>query len=230
MSKEAMKLALEAMERYQVKRQDFDRFADEITALREALANEALDKKAENARELGLDYDVKSDHRLMEQPAQQEPVEVKQIAEALRQIGLTLVRTSGSFRVMDLGRIEAQTTSPPAQQELDPLAGDARDDWNDWRDDQGVYPTALNPPAKQEPVAYLCENAVGHKYFRWKKPSSTYKPIALYTSPPAQRPWVGLTLERKMDMAESYFTDEWAINRAIQLLSGCETALKEENT
>ena len=35
----------------------------------------------------------------------------------------------------------------------------------------------------QEPVAYLCENAVGHKYFRWKKPSSTYKPIALYTSP-----------------------------------------------
>ena len=42
-------------------------------------------------------------------------------------------------------------------------------------------------PAQQEPVAYLCENAVGHKYFRWKKPSSTYKPIALYTSPPAQR-------------------------------------------
>ena len=41
-------------------------------------------------------------------------------------------------------------------------------------------------PAQQEPVAYLCENAVGHKYFRWKKPSSTYKPIALYTSPPAQ--------------------------------------------
>jgi hypothetical protein len=38
----------------------------------------------------------------------------------------------------------------------------------------------------QEPVAYLCENAVGHKYFRWKKPSSTYKPIALYTTPPAQ--------------------------------------------
>jgi hypothetical protein len=32
-----------------------------------------------------------------------------------------------------------------------------------------------------EPVAYLCENAVGHKYFRWKKPSSVYKPIALYT-------------------------------------------------
>jgi len=50
---------------------------------------------------------------------------------------------------------------------------------------------ALAQP-EHEPVAYLCENAVGHKYFRWKKPSSTYKPIALYTSPPAQRTWVGL--------------------------------------
>ena len=35
---EALKLALEAMERYQVKRQDFDRFADEITAVKQALA------------------------------------------------------------------------------------------------------------------------------------------------------------------------------------------------
>ena len=43
---------------------------------------------------------------------------------------------------------------------------------------------ALAQPAQQEPVAYLCENAVGHKYFRWKKPSSTYKPIPLYTTPP----------------------------------------------
>ena len=31
------------------------------------------------------------------------------------------------------------------------------------------------------PIGYLCENAVGHKYFRWKKPPSTYKPIPLYT-------------------------------------------------
>ena len=35
---EAAQQALEALERYQVKRQDFDRFADEITALRTALA------------------------------------------------------------------------------------------------------------------------------------------------------------------------------------------------
>ena len=59
---------------------------------------------------------------------------------------------------------------------------------------------ALAQP-EQEPVAYLCENATGHKYFRWKKPSSVYKPIPLYTTPP-QRTWVGLTDEEIADCAE----------------------------
>ena len=35
-----------------------------------------------------------------------------------------------------------------------------------------------------QPIGYLCESAVGHKYFRWKKPPSTYKPIALYAEKP----------------------------------------------
>ena len=50
------------------------------------------------------------------------------------------------------------------------------------------------------PIGYLCENAVGHKYFRWKKPSSTYKPIALYTTPP-QRTWVGLSEQEHTELA-----------------------------
>jgi len=37
-----------------------------------------------------------------------------------------------------------------------------------------------------EPIGYLCENAVGHRYFRWKKPSSTFKPIALYAAQPKE--------------------------------------------
>lgn len=41
----------------------------------------------------------------------------------------------------------------------------------------------LESHPKQEPIAYLCENAVGHKYFRWKKPSSAYKPVSLYAAP-----------------------------------------------
>jgi hypothetical protein len=74
-----------------------------------------------------------------------------------------------------------------------------------------VLPLYTSPPAQQEPVAKHYEDG-GHLVY-----------------PTAQRTWVGLTLEIKMDMAESYFTDEWAINRAIQLLSGCEAALRSEN-
>jgi hypothetical protein len=70
------------------------------------------------------------------------------------------------------------------QQALDALEGLA-----DYRYTERVKETmsALNErlaQPEQEPVAYLCENAVGHKYFRWKKPSSTYKPIAVYTTLP----------------------------------------------
>jgi hypothetical protein len=51
--REVMQQALEAIERYQVKRQDFDRFADEITALKAALEQpeqepEAWDKPSAN--------------------------------------------------------------------------------------------------------------------------------------------------------------------------------------
>jgi hypothetical protein len=71
------------------------------------------------------------------------------------------------------------------------------------RDQTTKVEAMFSPPSApvQEPVAYLCENAVGHKYFRWKKPSSEYKPIALYTtSPAAQRQWVGLTVEEMNEM------------------------------
>ena len=62
---EALKLALEALESCDAAhitdggRQWYDeKLVDKaITAIKEALANEALDKMAENARELGLDYE-----------------------------------------------------------------------------------------------------------------------------------------------------------------------------
>ena len=53
---EALKLALEALEfYYDLYKEKGD--ANAITAIKEALANEALEKMAENARELGLDYE-----------------------------------------------------------------------------------------------------------------------------------------------------------------------------
>ena len=59
MSKEAMKLALKALEsKYIVNCGAWRVQQDQaITALREALAESALERMAENARELGLDYE-----------------------------------------------------------------------------------------------------------------------------------------------------------------------------
>jgi hypothetical protein len=57
---EALRLALEALSEahYVVEhRQDVKKREQAITAIKAALANEALDKMAENARELGLDYE-----------------------------------------------------------------------------------------------------------------------------------------------------------------------------
>jgi hypothetical protein len=76
---------------------------------------------------------------------------------------------------------------------------------------------------EQEPVAYLCENAVGHKYFRWKKPSSTYTPIALYTTPP-QRTWTKLTDEEVGDLSDFAYTNDEEFVRNV------EAKLKEKNT
>ena len=59
MSKEAMKLALKALEVATTPlAKDRQEVLRAITALREALAQQALDKMAENARELGLDYEL----------------------------------------------------------------------------------------------------------------------------------------------------------------------------
>ena len=82
-------------------------------------------------------------------------------------------------------------------------------------------------PKEQEPVAYLCENAVGHKYFRWKKPPSTYKPIALYTAHASpQRIWQGLLNEEVVDRANAEVFAE-AFARGV---AWAELKLKEKNT
>ena len=56
MTKEALKLALEALEMF-CEHGAILRPIETRDAIKEALANEALEKMAENARELGLDYE-----------------------------------------------------------------------------------------------------------------------------------------------------------------------------
>ena len=62
--RETLKLALKALEEawyhvgtFQPTEKAIDLYDEARTAIKEALANEALEKMAENARELGLDYE-----------------------------------------------------------------------------------------------------------------------------------------------------------------------------
>jgi hypothetical protein len=154
---EALDLALEALEMVVVDVKTtptaYEAHRQAITAIKQA---RALDKKAENARELGLDYETYAEK--LEQPVS-------------RQAGMI----------------------------------------------------SITVPA---PVAYLCENAVGHKYFRWKKPSSEFKPIALYTIPPvAQRTWVGLTDEER-----EQHRNDWRSNIHDKEFRAIEAKLRSKNT
>ena len=93
-----------------------------------------------------------------------------------------------------------------------------------------VYAEELEQPeAKQSgtisitmpaPVAYLCENAVGHKYFRWKKPSSTYKPIPLYTTPPQRKPLTDEEIGAILEGVNAYGTRLYTFARAIEAAHG----------
>jgi hypothetical protein len=152
-------------------------------------AQQALDKKAENARELGLDYE----------PAQQEPW--------LLETTQTLAKNLAREFYPEVTQWEC----------LNDLAGVISQIDN-------MTTGLMRKPAQQEPVAYLCENAVGHQYFRWKKPSSTYKPIALYTSPPAHRAWVGLTTEEIEKLGKPYEEKD----RSMQAWGLFACAIEEE--
>ena len=89
---------------------------------------------------------------------------------------------------------------------IDPVTGDV-----------GIGTPPAQPAPVQEPVAYLCENAVGHKYFRWKKPSSEFKPIALYTTPPTAQPAV----------PDAFGTREGEHPQYIQGWNDCRQAMLE---
>ena len=96
-----------------------------------------------------------------------------------------------------------------------------------------TYPSSTSTPpqrTEQEPVAYLCENAVGHRYFRWKKPSSTYKPIALYTAPPQRKPLTDKVITQvinSMPKKMKGFMVDWDL---YEFARAIEAKLKERNT
>lgn len=115
-----------------------------VNALRQALANDALDKMAENARELGLDYE----------PAQQEPVAID--------------------------RLYIEALIEGLYQNEDPVSIDAAEE----------FERLLKTPA----------------------------------SPPASKPWVGLTRDERMDIINRFAGQDW-----VYAVEAIEAKLREKN-
>ena len=178
---EALKLALEALEScdqvygsegsYQYFSQSMVDKA--ITAIKQALA---LDKMAENARELGLDY---------------EPY--KGMSEHITQA------TNG--RVC-----------------IDPVTGDV-----------GIGSPPAQPAPVQEPVGVFVEDDdIGHVRLIPHQQMKLKDGDKLYNTPPAaQRQWVGLTDEERMDCI---FATNWSKTPLRDTAKLIEAKLKEKNS
>ena len=81
-----------------------------------------------------------------------------------------------------------------------------------------------NSHDSNEPVAWITKNGKG--WLRWHKPEDSEKnkdSIPLYTSPPASKPWVGLT-EQERKRAIQFNNAHEALAVVI------EAKLKEKNT
>jgi hypothetical protein len=187
----AMDLALEALERLNHEDSIFaGEFEKEITAIKQV---RALDKKAENARALGLDY---------------EPVAIPDCGEAGHADGACGNREClPSFR---------RNTTPPAAPVQEPLAWLYKDDWgrtkiafsketaNEWGTEvQPLYTIAAQPAPVQEPVCGVTDEE-NEKFsrdvsnFKGADPEATKYALEQFlknrkATPPAQRteppPW-----------------------------------------
>ena len=157
MSKEALKLALETLEVWKGYMPAVWDKTDEqaITALREALAEQpaqdvpetnfwdkALNKMAENARELGLDYE----------PAQQEPIKQGWDVDTLLDKPIPL---KDSYK-------PAQQEPVAVHQYRSPHCSDWYDGVPDHHDGHGPYEVRTlytSPPAQRKPLTFskLCD-------------------------------------------------------------------------
>ena len=78
------------------------------------------------------------------------------------------------------------------------------------------------PAQQQEPVGQLQEEAFGRGQVMWFN-----KPVdqsMLYTSPPASKPWVGLTRDERMSIINRLIGQDW-----VYALDAIEAKLKEKN-
>ena len=226
-----LKAVLEAMEDLHRTgdTQVFDMYAapELIPALRQALANEALDKMAENARELGLDY---------------EPVWLptnKDIEDAMRQRRLSRLaeqpapppecQTDAEKTAFAFGWWKAleSVRQKPAQQE--PIGRCM--EHGECFGGECIY-TSPQPAQQQEPVAYIrkdqLQKAAQSPMLCEVTPEPRQDRIGIYTSLPVSKPWVGLTDEEIID----HFRTNVGTGSLLSFADGvryAEAKLREKN-
>ena len=176
MKDEALKLALEALEYIHAETStEEDRLIDKaITAIKQALA---LDKKAENARELGLDYEphkglsehlaqatngrvridpVTGDVGIGTAHAQSAPVQDSTCSEALRAQGKAYPRTC---KKCGKGPCIGAPKQPPAQpapvQPMAHIVGEIDHTGKVWAPAQPAVPDAMTSADIQEHIEYV---------------------------------------------------------------------------
>ena len=134
------------------------------------------------------------------------------------------------------------------QQALDKIAEIARDlgltyepaQYSDIVSDGGLDPrNKFDKPAQQEPVAHQYQSKDGvwrdfisQSHYKATVEDGSWPIRALYTSPPAQRTWVGLTDEEIVSVVSlAGFAPDWVeAHIAIQIVRVLEAKLKEKNT
>ena len=95
-----------------------------------------------------------------------------------------------------------------------------------WHNEFLKHNTTSEQPAQQEPVAWITKNGKG--WLRWHRSEDSDKnqdSIPLYTSPPASKPWVGLT-QQDIDIA---FDDTQEGGGFNEFARAIEAKLKEKN-
>ena len=110
-------------------------------------------------------------------------------------------------------------------QTLEEESQDSPDDYR-WQAAQFIREALAEQPAQQqEPVAWITQNGKG--WLRWHKPEdNNTDSVPLYTSPPASKPWVGLTDEEIMEISDATEgSDCWHIDFARAI----EAKLREKN-